>query len=93
MKVSINMEVEAESVSAAVQTICYAIDTEGGQDFDILEISGSPSFSESSTDVQVENSTVINNVYPNCHHDSDQDVHLEGEQIRTSVRALPATLT
>lgn len=95
MKVSITLETEAETVAAAVQQVLYAIDCEGGEDFEILEISGSPSFSESSTDMTVENSTVINNVYPNCHHDADQDVHLEGEDIQShhKGRALPATLT
>lgn len=94
MKVNISLEVEAESVAAAVQTVLYAIDCEGGQDFDVLEVTGSPSFTDSTTDMTVENSTVINNVYPNCHHDADQDVHLEGDEIQSRKgRALPATLS
>lgn len=88
MKINVSLEVECESVAAAVSTVLYAIDCEGGE-IEVLEVSASPSYiAETSTEV-VHNSTT--NI-TNCTHE-DQDVHLDAEQIKSKGRALPATLS
>jgi hypothetical protein len=92
MKITLHMELDAESVAAAVTQVLYALDAEGGE-VDVLEISGSPSYTgvDGGT-TTMDSTTVVNNTYVQCEHDSD--VHLDGEAILVrKARALPATLS
>lgn len=59
MKVNLNMELEAESVSAAVTQVLYALEYEGGE-VDVLEISASPSLEIGTpeSDVQLDGDVV-----------------------------------
>lgn len=88
MKVRVELEVEAETITAAVSTVLYALDCEGG-DVEVLEVRGEASYS---SETSLESTTTVHNHVTNCSHTPDA-VSLEGQALARRARALPATLT
>lgn len=89
MKVRVELELEVESVASAVQQVLYALDCEGGDDLEVLEVRGEASYTSETT---LESSTVVHNHVTNCSHTPDA-ISLEGQAEIQGARALPATLT
>lgn len=89
MKVTVELELEVESVASAVQQVLYALDCEGGEDLKVLEVRGQVSYS---TETAIESSTVVHNHVTNCAHTPDA-ISLEGQVEISRGRALPATLS